>query len=710
MKKIAVILCVLLSLSVFVSCQEPETDPGKQDDAYVSVMFDPTTVELEGQLKWIDFKVLDLPAEKSITPGKDWIEVKGTEPVELCRIKAGALKELSYVMKLYDKDIVLLGSASGRCAIGTEATLDISDTLEFEKDRRIEIRVKDPISPELAGYSLLWNDVDISDDLILISGKGDTLLHSFIYDGTDDFTYTLLPYSKGASLPGDVEGTVHIEKGVDVYYLTPPVIEMQDIVIKVRNSDFAPEATKIRIEVTSDYYKEFEFTGEFDMAEGEFTEISMPEEFYAMFTTGAMFNFTVDGVIPDVTSLGSEFQITMRYEDGNDTYLLEKPKPLTFKVKNADLTEGAAKFYACFTYNDNVYYNMSIAVVPDGDYTEIPNTEHLSDRFRELGSFEVMITSVVDGMVPPERDIFYADLKYSSSTVDYVISDTGYIPPSERGKITVSIKPGTYMEKVSHYDFMLDPGGSNHRYWKVDPAETGNTVLVSNMQIEDGTRYLVRAVFDGNGGPYTLGESTGTIGLPEDGNTIVLEPMVPYGRIRLEFDAPFWHFSNTYQIDGVSRTRRWDKSCPEYVYLAPGEHVLSDISCTGTGTLQSTKNINLDEEPRTFTIISCEEVLEQIVIGEQGDTADLEFHLRGGVDYKVTLRFNPKTEGFDSFYYKVEGREDFTLPNIPASTYEIFIEARTGNATKGKTVDRDDFIHTRMIAFDFEAGKHFIPE
>lgn len=628
--------------------------------------------------------------------------MKGSGPVELCKIKAGELKELSYEMKLYDKDVVLLGSASGKCAVGTEAEVDITATVKIEKGRKIEIRVKDPVYPELAGYGLIWNDVDISDDLIWISGTGDTLLHSFVYDGTDDFTYTLLPYSKGSSLPGDVQGTVHIEEGVDVYYLTPPTLEMKEIVIKVRNSDFVTDATGFSLLVVSEHYSDFRFEAEFDISEGEFTEIAMPEDFYGMFITGAQFEFTVNPIVPDVTVLGDELNTMIRYREGNDVYILEKPIPLVFKVRNADLPTGAAQFEVCFTYKGNVHYNMTVAVSSDSDYTVIPETSNLSDRLREYGSLEAKVT--VAGVV------FYADLIYSSATVDYIISDTGYIPPSEQGKMTVSIKPRTYMEDVSYYHLSYKPeGASDSTYVKVAAAESGNTVLLENKAIEDGSEYTVTAMYDGNGGPYPLGEHTGTIVLPTDGNEIVLEPMVPYGRIKLEFDAPFWHFSNSYHIDGVSRTRRWDKSCPEYVYLAPGEHVLSNVSCTGIGNLQSTKTIDLDLE-ETFTIESSGELVKQVIIGEPSDTLDLELHLRGGVDYRVTLRFNPKAEGFDSFDYKVEGREDFTLPNIPSSTYEIFIEARTGAATKGITVQRDDFAETRMIAYDFAEGRYFVPE
>ena len=206
-----------------------------------------------------------------------------------------------------------------------------------------------------------------------------------------------------------------------------------------------------------------------------------------------------------------------------------------------------------------------------------------------------------------------------------------------------------------------------------------------------------------------MGEYKGTIVLPADGNEIIFEPMTPYGRIKLEFDAPFWHFSNSYSIDGVRRTRRWDRICPEYVYLPEGEHSLSGVSCTGVGNQQSTKTINLDLM-ETFNIESSSELVKQVVIGEQSDAIDLEFHLRGGVDYRVTLRFNPKAEGFDSFYYELDKREDFTLPNIPSSTYEILVEARTGSAVKGKIVERKDFIHSRMIAYDFIEGSYFIPE
>ena len=67
--------------------------------------------------------------------------------------------------------------------------------------------------------------------------------------------------------------------------------------------------------------------------------------------------------------------------------------------------------------------------------------------------------------------------------------------------MTVCIKPGTYIEKVSYYNFHYKPEGAASTYVKVPAVESGNTVLVENKAIEAGSEYTVTAMYDGNGGP-----------------------------------------------------------------------------------------------------------------------------------------------------------------------------------------------------------------
>ena len=699
MKKIAVILCVLLSLSVFVSCQEPETDPGKQDDAYVSVMFDPTTVELEGQLKWIDFKVLDLPAEKGITPGKDWIEVKGPGPVELCRIKAGALKELSYEMKLYDKDAVLLGSASGRCAIGTEATLDITTTLKFEKDRRIEIRVKDPASPELAGYSLLWNGVDISDDLIYLSGTGDTLLHSFIYDGTDDFTYTLLPYSEGASLPGDVNGTVHIEKGVDVYYLTPPVIEMQDIVIKVRNSDLPKGSKSINIDALI-FEKDYSKSWDIEVSEGDFTLIPLTDEFLEVFKVCEMAEFRCSGIIPDSYVGKDDMFITkISYQAGISEYIVEKPVPvtITLKVANSNYIQPITG------YRWHTDYDPDFLYVPksEGEYTVL-GTMDINPMYSEV--YIVLEVLGKDNVVISSN---WVGINLEQGKTEYVVDK-----PVEEFNGTIEVAEQEYMLPVSEYGFTF----RGEYIGGIIPSDSGNTALFTAFNLKEGEEYEV-TVYNKVYGEYTvIGDGTGKIHFTEDSHNVVIDPPVVRGAMRMDCQPTFrtdmvtWSFQKK-DAEGTwaeyPGSYSWNPEWPQkdMIYLEPGVYKIVNLYSDehANGSDQGAWGLTLPDQEINITSGETT-VVESQFLGYPRMRVKFRvkttFEYVGAVKLGIRIEFNDKTYCDCQAYSQVTGHFDYdsdtkeisyTWWGIPTDTDRFYLTLYLGGSKhKGQQFTLED--------------------